>query len=282
MESPNTHPKAASTKKRYSKYILPSLLMFTAVCFALYIPCPTNTLKFILYTVTSISVALFFPQSAKTAVLDLSKILNITFKVAGSIALSLILYVWDPISHFGEDKCGLGLKETVIFIEVRNESGEIVRQLKEKGSVVFTPKSGLSRTYNIDSHGMSTISNVHQGDTFKLSVEFSEPYENVSPDSLYIVRPDSTYKLKIWLKGSDLVYGTVLFNQKPLPDVRVTVENTPLDLTDSTDTYGRFKIPIPKTLRSNRYSLLFAKDGFLIERQPATPQVGPLIITMRK
>ncbi|MBE7170783.1 MAG: TIR domain-containing protein [Williamsia sp.] len=251
------------------------LFIALAVLIAVFNKCPTKVLYFIMYALIGLGIALLLTKSAEKVAASF-KLWNIKVVLAGAIVLPFVLFFTNPIGAFKPDSCELPLSVTVF---VHGSKGRQDMILRQQGYVVMDLKGGERKTASINENGAAYFQNLHEGDSVRLEIDFSEPYKTIHPDSVYVIANDSRVYLPVALQGINKVEGIVLYKDAPLPGVMVKIGQ----LTATTNPMGDFTIPIPASLQKKEYKVWFFKDGFKTKSAPAFPQTGqPLEVVMEK
>jgi hypothetical protein len=193
----------------------------------------------------------------------------------GPAAITFCLAFWDPIGAYKHSTCDERINVTV-FVHGQKGKNDLV--LRDKGNV-WMDVSGERKTEPINSKGVAVFSNINISDSFRLGIDFSEPYYPVNQDSTYLVTDHNGIDLCVVLMGNSKVWGTVMFANTPLESVTVTINQ----LTTQTDSLGRFELLIPESVRGNEYKVWFYKKGFKMVSYSAHPQTGQsLDVNMEK
>ncbi|MHA3788281.1 hypothetical protein ACX0HA_08745 [Flavobacterium hauense] len=260
-------PNERSTK------ILAIALLLIVTIITVFIPYPSNTLRYSIYILSGIGIALLFIKQnneAKTSI----KIRNITTTIVGGAVIPVLLIIYDPIGYFKESKSPkVG---TTVFVHGKNGKMDMV--LKRMGYVIME-LNGDRIKKSIGDNGEARFDNLQVGDQIRLSIDFSEPFVPVNPDSIYTIDGNGKIYLQVALKGIDIVQGTVLHQDAPLEGVIVKTGN----ITTTTNNTGSFQLKIPEAEQSDHYQVWFMKPGFRTIRTTAYPQTGvPIDIVMMK
>lgn len=172
-------------------------------------------------------------------------------------------------SHEGQ------LRNVTVMVEDKN--GEFV--MRQQGKIVMMVEGGDVKQEDIDSKGAASFKNVRIGDKVRLKVDFSEPYRPLNPDSLYTIPEDGRINLRVGLQHLGKVFGRVLYRDKELPGVVVSVGS----LRDTTDDLGLYEILIPETDQRQQQEVFFKANGLKSMTKNAFPQTNqPLNVVMEK
>lgn len=267
--------------KKNGLKLIGGLFIFFAVLIALFFRCPTNVQYLIIYTLIGVGIALILPRSAEKASADTAT-KGIKIKLIGGVSLPFILFFINPIRFFKPDDCDLKLKNTSITVFVHGKKGRQDMILRQKGVVMMDVGAERKRA-SINENGQAFFQNLHIGDNVRLEIDFSESYKAIYPDSTYIISSDSAIYLPASLQGIDKVPGMVLFQDAPLANVIVKIQNAKGILLDTTNQTGDFNFDIPEYMQTKEYEVWFMKDGFKSKSALATPQTGQsLTIIMEK
>lgn len=172
-------------------------------------------------------------------------------------------------SHVGQ------LKNVTVMVEDKN--GEFV--MRQQGKIVMMVEGGDVKQEDIDSKGAASFKNVRIGDKVRLKVDFSEPYRPLNPDSLYTIPEDGRINLRVGLQHLGKVFGRVLYRDKELAGVVVSVGS----LRDTTDDLGLYEILIPETDQRQQQEVFFKANGLKSMTKNAFPQTNqPLNVVMEK
>ncbi len=164
-----------------------------------------------------------------------------------------------------------------VTVMVEDKNGEFV--MRQQGKIVMMVEGGDVKQEDIDSKGAASFKNVKIGDKVRLKVDFSEPYRPLNPDSLYTIPKDGRINLRVGLQHLGKVFGRVLYRDKELADVVVSVGG----LRDITDDLGRYEILIPETDQRQEQEVFFKANGFKSITKSAFPQTNqPLNVVMEK
>jgi len=170
-----------------------------------------------------------------------------------------------------------GGKISNVTVMVEDKNGEFV--MRQEGKIVMMVAGGDVKQEDIDSKGAASFKNVKIGDKVRLKVDFSEPYRPLNPDSLYTIPRDGRIRLVVALQHLGKVFGRVIYQDKELAGVIVSVGS----LRDTTDDLGRYEIFIPETDQRREQEVFFKKEGFESITKKAYPQTNqPLNIIMEQ
>ena len=147
--------------------------------------CPTNSIRFIIYALIGLGIALLLVESAEHSTFKFSTH-NIAVSLAGGVALPFILIFIDPIGRFNQDGCPFPF--TPVIVQVHGRRGHQDLILKAKGQVAMEIINKETKYSDINKNGQATFSNVSVGDSVHLGIDFSEPYTAIYPDSIYIIK----------------------------------------------------------------------------------------------
>lgn len=166
-----------------------------------------------------------------------------------------------------------------VTVNVRDKDGTLVESLLTQGYVIMTTSGGGAPKELIDDKGAASFKNIKVGDNVRLSIEFSEPYQPIYPDSVYTVPEDGRIHLTVALQHLGKVFGRVIYRDKELPGVIVAVGS----LRDTTDDLGRYEIFIPENEQRPDQEVFFKKDGFKSMTKRAYPQTNqPLNVILER
>ena len=256
------------------KWIGLSLLLLIIIYVTIF-PCGTNLQHFVLYGCIGVSFALLFPKSAEKTSLTIT-ILKKAAKFGGAAAIPVTLILWDPISQYAGDACQTKRETITVFVHGKN--GRQVLPLRNGGIVLMKTSSEPKRS-SINENGEAFFYNLTPGEKVTLDIVFSEPYNPIRPDSVYVIQTNELIDLEVTLQNAGTISGHVRYNDDPLPGVQVQVDT----ITVLTDHLGTFNIKIPENKQKDNYSVLFYKQGFKSQTAPAYPQTGkPLEINLEK
>jgi hypothetical protein len=245
-----------------------------ATVIALLIKCPTKTQYLIIYTLIGLSVTFLLYRNAGQSKLSY-KLLEISLKLTGGVALIFTLYFFNPIDKFHPSNCDMPVSVSVF---VHGKKGRQDMILRQQGYVIMD-LHGERKRESINEKGQANFYNLHVGDHVLLNIDFSEPYKALYPDSIHVITEDGRVYLPATLEGIDKVEGRVLYNDQPLSGVIVTT-NT---LSDTSDATGHFNLVIPEPLQTKKYEIQLIKKDFKIRKAIAYPQTGqPIQIIMEK
>ena len=215
---------------------------------------------------------IFFNESSKKNALKFHW-LGFSLTLTGSVVFGGWLIIYDPI--------GRSLKANqikAITILVHGKAGNDILVMKGHGFVVMQINGSKNRE-PIDYQGLAKFSNLRMGDSFRLSIDDSEPYKVRKRDSTYTVGNQYEISLEVYLEGIQSIFGFVRYNDAPLPSVRVSY----MTVDTTTDYLGRFVLNIPDSLQRQGYYLNFDKKGFKSITAKAYPESNqPLPINMDK
>ena len=190
--------------------------------------------------------------------------------IAGIAAILTFYFKYcEGESHEGQ------LKNVTVMVEDKN--GEFV--MRQQGKIVMMVEGGDVKQEDIDSKGAASFRNVKIGDKVRLKVDFSEPYRPLNPDSLYTIPGDGRINLRVGLQNLDKVFGRVLYRDKELAGVIVSVGS----LRDTTDDLGLYEILIPENDQRKEQDVFFKANGLKSMTKKAFPQTNqPLNVVMEK
>lgn len=261
------------------KFVAGVLFFILAVVFGLGIKCPSNVQLIIIYSLMGVGFGLLLAKSAKQTTAKFT-IANIGVVLRGAVALPFILIIINPIGKWKEDECAFKLKATSATVFVHNKKGKQEMRLWGKGSVIMD-LGRENKPSLIDANGMAFFPNLRIGDSARLSIKYSEPYQPVYPDSVYVIENNEKIDLPVALQGIDKLNGMVLFNDAPLPEVTVKLMGETGYLLDTTNQTGDFSFSIPEEMQKSEYKIWLIKNRYKTKLVPAFPQTGePLIIVM--
>lgn len=250
------------------------LFLATAVVVALFIECPSKMQYFILYALVGIGIALLLAKSAENASFSI-KLWNWGIGLGGGVALPFILFFTNPVGNFKDDNCTIRRSVTVF---VHGKKGKQDMILRQQGYVIMDLSSERKKA-SINENGEAYFQNLQIDDKVRLNIDFTEPYKSLYTDSIYTITEDGRIYLAVALFGIDKVQGIVLYDDQPLTDVTVMIDQ----LSTRTDSTGIFLISIPESLQKNKYTVWFFKSGFKAISKEAYPQTGiPLSVVMAK
>lgn len=258
----------ATDKASSALKVAGALAILGAVLIVLLVPQTTHAQRFILYALIGVGITLLLAKSASHSRLRF-KAWNLSVSLIGGVALPFILFFWDPIGRFKQSSDAAPATTSVtVFVHGKNGRQDMV--LRQQGHVVMDVKGGERKRTDINENGAAFFQNLHVGESVQLEVDFSEPYKSLYPDSAYVVPADGRIYLPVALQGIGNVHGKVLYNDNPLAGVVVEIN----DLTDTTDTTGKFNIAIPEAQQTKEYKVWFSKAGFKTMSALAFPQTG--------
>ena len=271
----DTEPEKSSITTHINK-IAGILLLALATAITLFSRCPSSAQYFIIYALTGLGIALLLTKSADATRLSY-KGWNISVVLAGGVALPFILFFTNPIGAFKTGDCNNAPLSVTVFVHGSKGRQDMV--LRQQGHVLMDLKGGERKTADINENGAAYFQNLHEGDSVRLEIDFSEPYKAIHADSVYVVTADSRIYLPVSLQGIDKIEGNVLFQDAPLPGVIVKTGS----VTDTTDATGNFVLSVPEKEQKKEYKVWFIKDGFKAKSAPAFPQTGQALeVVMEK
>lgn len=97
----------------------------------------------------------------------------------------------------------------------------------------------------------------------KFGIKSSERLALVNPDSMYVLASNKIVYLTASLQFNSIVKGTVLYNDKPVDSVEVSID----DIKRMTDHLGYYKIELDKSFLKNEQTVIFYKQGFKLSRK---------------
>lgn len=261
----------ATEKQSIILKVVGIVFILCAALIALLVQQPTKAQYFILYALIGIGIALLLAKSAGHTAFQF-KVWNTSVALAGGVALPFILFFTNPIGSFkqGNDSTPTTTSVTV-FVHGKGGRQDII--LRQQGHIVMDVKGGERKRADINENGAAFFQNLEVGEKVQLEVDFSEPYKSLYPDSAYVIPADGRIYLSVALQGIDNVRGKVFYNNVPLADVIVEIN----DLTDTTDGTGKFNISIPEAQQTKEYKVWFTKPGFKTKSAPAFPQTGQAV-----
>lgn len=208
--------------------------------------------------------------------------LKLNFKgieAGGALAFAVIGFLWNPAEGFVGKNCNEPFSVTVF---VHGKGGRQDMILRQQGEVLMD-LAGERRSELIRENGQAFFQNLppsYQGKQVSLNVDFSEPYKSIYPDSLFPLKPGEQIYLPVALQGLDRIFGTVIWKEKPLPGVVVSIGNA---LSDTTDANGAYELRIPEAQQHKEQEVKFVKTGYKLLMKKALPQVQePLNVVMEK
>ena len=139
---------------------------------------------------------------------------------------------------------------------------------------------GERKRQAISENGEAFFNNLKVDEKIRLGVDFSEPYKPTHPDSLYTIDASGKIYLEVALQNLEKVFGRVIFKDKPLDGVQVSIGPS---LRDTTDALGYYEVNIPVSQQRKEQEVNFYKPGFKMLSKNAFPQTNePLNILMEK
>jgi hypothetical protein len=275
LTNSNQKNKSPVTSKALSiTKLTGTLCLIGATAIAIFFHCLSGSQYFIVYTLIGLGLALLLMKSAAKSSLSY-KAWNVSIGLSGGVVLPFILYFFNPIDSFKSSACDLPISVTV-FVHGKKGRQDLI--LRQQGYVIMDI-NGERKKESINEKGQACFQNLHLGDKVLLNIDFSEPYRAIYPDSAHLITADERIYLPVGLQGTNSIHGMVLYNDQPLPDVKIKI-NT---LVGSSDSTGTFSIIIPDSLESKQYNIWFIKKGFKARSVTAFPQTGqPLNIIMEK
>ncbi|MBI5916958.1 MAG: hypothetical protein HY842_16430 [Bacteroidetes bacterium] len=161
-----------------------------------------------------------------------------------------------------------------VTVFVHGKEGRQDMILRQQGEVIMD-LGGERRSEPIRENGQAFFLNLppsYSGKGVSLNVDFSEPYKSIHPDSLHPLKPGEAIYLPVELQGLERIYGTAIWQEKPLPGVVVSIVGS--SLTDTTDASGAYEIFIPEGKERRKVQeVKFWKQGFKLRMKNATPQI---------
>jgi hypothetical protein len=275
-------PNPVQKKKTATTSIKPSLALKAlgflfiaiAIVFVSIFKCPSSAQYIVIYTLLGLgSSALFYRSAQQTRLSFRSYNFNVIF--FGCIGVPAALIVYNPIDRYKGSGCDTATSVTV-FVHGKKGRQDII--LQDKGYVMMDLQ-GERKRESIDEKGQAVFHNLHIGDKVLLNIDFSEPYKSIYPDSTYTVTPEARIYLPVALQGIEKVQGMILYNEEPLADVTIKID----ELTGKSDETGHYSIPIPESLQAREYKVWFIKKGFKAKSAISYPQTGQsLNVVMEK
>lgn len=160
-----------------------------------------------------------------------------------------------------------------VTVFVHGQGGRQDMILRQQGEVIMD-LGGERRSEPIRENGQAFFLNLppsYIGKGVSLNVDFSEPYKSIHPDSLHPLKPGESIYLPVELQGLERIYGSAIWQEKPLPGVVVSIVGS--SLTDTTDAIGAYEILIPGAQRRKVQEVQFWKQGFKLMKLNSTPQI---------
>lgn len=245
------------------------LILLTAF-FVFQFPCPSVSIAWWIRLMSAAGIAAFVYYMSGTIEASLSQ----GIKGTGSLILLVILYLLNPIGGILGQDCILEVPVTVFVLDEKEDLA-----LRQKGHVLMDYR-GERKRKEIGENGEAFFSNLSIGEKVRLSIDFSEPYKPLRPDSLYTIDKTGKIYLHVTLQHLDRIFGKVLFKDQPLPDVTIAIGTA---LRDTTDALGYYDLTIPLAFQRKEQEVMFYKKGFKTLTKRAYPQTNdPLNVVMEK
>ncbi|MBV6425974.1 MAG: hypothetical protein KIPDCIKN_00465 [Haliscomenobacter sp.] len=194
--------------------------------------------------------------------------INNAVKAGGALAAFALVFLVNPAKE--EEPLTL-----TVFVVGKN--GQSVKSLHQQGYVIMDV-NGERKKELIDDKGQAHFKNLRLGDQARrMDIEFSEPFQPVRPDSVYILNSLGQLYLEVAMQHLGRIYGTVITGDLPLQDVLVSVD----ELKDTTDITGSFSITVPDNMQRTDPEVKFFKPGYKLLIKKAYPQTDrPLNVVM--
>jgi hypothetical protein len=251
--------------------LLGLLLILLTALITLLIQCPSNSQVLSLYILFGTGIGLVFVKSVERSAF-FYRLADIRFKLGGAVAFIFLLIWYNPIERYKANSCNA--LSVAVFVHGKKGKQDLI--LRQQGDVIMDV-NGERKRHSIDENGQATFQNLHVGDEVRLSIDFSEPYHSLSPDSVYRITTDGRIYMAVALQGIDRVKGKVLTGDYALPGVSVQIDT----LHTLTDSSGFFMLIIPEALQASQYQVWFSKQGYHTVSINAFPQTGlPVLLMM--
>jgi len=198
------------------------------------------------------------------------KDIEVSTDAAGTLMLIVGLAFFSFLMH---QRLNIQTSITAL-VTVRGKKGPQDVILKNKGSVIMQI-NGEPLKRDIDKNGQSYFENTRVGESAKLSIDFSEPYVALNPDSTYIIPSNGRIYMVCYLKEINHISGRIIYNDQPLSGVLVKI--TSLQPGVITDSNGEYRIYIPDSVQAQEYEVWFKKNGFKSFSDHFKPQTGEFL-----
>ena len=245
---------------------LGSVLLLASVAIALHphYRCPTRIQVFSIYALIGVGIAVLLVKDSKEVTTSY-KVRNLTVVLTGGVALPFLLFWTDPLSHFMPDDCHY--VNLTVFVHGRQGRQDMI--LRQQGYVLLDLEGERKRA-SINENGQAFFQHMHLGDSVRLAIDFSEPYQALRPDTAYVVSETGVIYLPVALQGIDKIHGVTLCEDAPLAGVVVRTGT----LADTSDATGTFAFSVPVSFQKKRYEVQFTKPGFKTKTYTIAPQTG--------
>ena len=163
-------------------------------------------------------------------------------------------------------------ESVTIFVHGKQSNNELI--LKNKGKVEIT-YGGARVLQGINENGQAIFNEIPSyffSNNAKVYINIrdtdGEPFRALFPDSLYQLRSGEPIFLQVILDNLDKIFGSVYWDEKPLPKVIVSVGQ----IRDTTNEFGEYELQIPEKLQKQQQLVKFFKTGFKLQTKIAHPQ----------
>ena len=196
-------------------------------------------------------------------------------KAGGALGVFALVFFLNPAGGIVGRNC---ITQVPVTVFVHGKGGKQDLVLRQQGHVLMDV-GGERKRMDIGANGQAFFNNLQVGDSVRLEVDFSEPYKNTRPDSVYRIDKSGNIYLEVALP-LDRIYGQVIFGNGPVPGVIVSINAS---LRDTTDDLGNYELNIPEPMQKKEQRVTFFKPGFKMQVKPAFPQTGEaLSVVMEK
>lgn len=178
--------------------------------------------------------------------------------------------------------CNTQLSFNIQIQVLKSNSGKGI--IVQENGLVYLALPGFDKGTPISTSGIAYVQNIpreYLGKSILIIVRFSKPFKLINPDSLYLLKRDGVYNIRVSLSNSHMIYGTVIdsSNRMPLEQVRVSLNKTTYD---HTSTYGEFGLEvITSTETKKAYVISSYKDGYSLSVDTLdSGDVSPFFISL--
>jgi hypothetical protein len=252
----------------WSLIVIGAIILISVTYAAVTIHCPNSVQSYILHVLLSLGAGFLGACiPGKITIRTAGK------NMFGGVACFFLVFTVNPTQYFAQT-ADCDFKTVTLIVVVHGEKGIQDILLRSQGQVMLDilpdaeRSSGARRSEPINYEGQALFEGIPVGSKVKCSVEFSEQYHVVKPDTTYTVYPQSKIFLKVALAGLDKISGRVFYLGNPLSETRVLLS----DLVAKTDSNGFYKIIIPKNYQQKQQTLTFIKSGYPTKKIEAYPE----------